>query len=450
MAADPMTGFDPDTDEDLKQANARFVAAGDQAKADAAHAAFTTAAPAAQQPNGLQHWFQDLPQNIGSGLITAAVNTADAMHSGLRYVDQKAAEAHQALGGESADVANRTEQGEAPQTPEYAQVRNAVNDFKQKYVDVPNPDMADRITQGVSQFAIPFLGWSKAVSVVGGASKLAAMGRTILAEGATAGTAMAPHDGRFADMLDLGRHTEGKFADALNAISPNGSLVNNYIDYMTGRTDEGEAEGRAKNIIDTITGGAVISPLLTAGMRVLKGGMTGLKYAMENGVGSLDQIGIPNQAGRIGEATPRANNASGESAASQEAINAVALDKEQGVTTHILHQDDTVTPVTGVETRDVKALPGDVVVRMHDGKPIVLDRGGLPLSHVQGRVNAALSRGQLAQDMSLSADQRALERERVAAQRQREDGIIPEHVPEIIPPNAAKAEGEAARRNAHL
>lgn len=296
MAADPVTGYDPDDDLDLKEANDRFKAAGDQDVATQAQETFTKAAPASQQPtNGFQHWFTNLPQNVGSGLINAAINTADTAHSAWKWVNEGQKDAAAKVG-----LTSQEEIAHEIPTPEYSEVRNAVQDFKQKYVDVQNPNLADNITQGVAQFAIPFLGWSKAVSAVGGASKVAALGRLTFGEAATAGTAMAPHDGRFADMLDLGRHTEGKFADALNAISPDGSLVNNYINYMTNRVDEGEAEGRAKNIVDTLTGGAVISPLITTGMRVLKGGMEGLKYSLENGVGSVDQLAMPNQEGRIG------------------------------------------------------------------------------------------------------------------------------------------------------
>lgn len=586
MAADPMTGFDPDNDEDLKQANARFAAAGDQAKANAAQDAFAKASPAPQQQtSGLQHWFQDLPQNVGSGLITAAVNTADAMHSGLRYVDQKAKEAHKALGGESADAQTRADQGEAPETPEYATVRNAVNDFKQKYVDVPNPDMSDNITQGVAQFAIPFLGWSKAVSVVGGVGKLAAAGRTLLAESATASTVMAPHDGRFADMLDLGRHTEGKFADALNAISPDGSLVNNYINWMTADKDsEGEFEGRAKNILDTIAGGAVLSPLIHAGFGMLKGGMAGLKYAMENGVGSLDQLGQGPalQAGRIGyHGTPHdfdtqtgfddSRIGSGEGnqvygyghylaespdvaegyqgrlsaqglhpdviSAQEDIANAggskqkafVALNKQADSSTnpaekmflqrkaqlikngaadtrgslvtadvadsHVDNMLDWDKPLSeqpdvaknlsklGIDPTDDAHMDmtGKDIYRSFEARGFtpktissMFDEAGVPgIKYLDGQSrdsgngtrNLVVFKGKNIavtakngkpvgieaaprSDMSLTADQRALERERVAAQRQREDGILPDHVPEIIPRRAAETEGEAARRDA--
>ena len=301
MAADPETGFDPDTDADLKQANADLAAAGDQHTAEEAQASFAKVAPEPQEQNGFQHWFTDLPQNVTSGLMNAAINTADAAHSAWKWADRKALEGHAAISGEPADFQQMKDEAEPVQTPEYATVRNAVQSFKSKYIDVKNPTASDTVTQGLAQFAIPFLGWSKAVSAVGSAGKLAAMGRTMVAESATAGTAMAPKDGRFADIVELGKHTEGKFADALNAISPDGSLLNNYLNYMTAdRDSEGEFEARAKNIVDTLTGGAVISPLIHSGMTMLKGGMAGLKYSIENGVASVDQLGIPNQAGKIG------------------------------------------------------------------------------------------------------------------------------------------------------
>jgi Inorganic Pyrophosphatase/RadC-like JAB domain len=50
-------------------------------------------------------------------------------------------------------------------------------------------------------------------------------------------------------------------------------------------------------------------------------------------------------------------------------------------------------------------------------------------------------------DMDLSPEERALERERVAAQRDAEEGVSREHEPEPIPKRAAESEGEAARRD---
>lgn len=51
-------------------------------------------------------------------------------------------------------------------------------------------------------------------------------------------------------------------------------------------------------------------------------------------------------------------------------------------------------------------------------------------------------------DMTKSPEERAAERERIAALRDREEGKTPEFTPEPIPKRAALAEGEAARRDA--
>lgn len=281
---------------DISDDMASFQAAQDLDKANAAQAALQSAAP--QQPaqqGGFQHWFTDLPQNVGTGLLQAAVNTADAAHSAWKWVNEGEKDAAAKVGLTSQDQ----EAHEIP-TPEYSEVRGHVQDFINNTLAVKNPTVSDNVTQGMARFAVPFLGWSKAVSAVGGASKLAGVGRLLFSEGATAATTQGPQDGRFAEMVDLGRHTEGKFGQALQAISPDGSALNAYLDYMTNRTNEGEAEGRLKNVIDTWTQGALVSPLMMTGARMLKGGMEGLQYAIDNGVPSVDKLGIPNQDGKIG------------------------------------------------------------------------------------------------------------------------------------------------------
>lgn len=52
------------------------------------------------------------------------------------------------------------------------------------------------------------------------------------------------------------------------------------------------------------------------------------------------------------------------------------------------------------------------------------------------------------QDMAKTSAERAAERERVAALRDREEGVVPKFEPEPIPEQAARSEGEAARRDA--
>ena len=69
-------------------------------------------------------------------------------------------------------------------------------------------------------------------------------------------------------------------------------------------------------------------------------------------------------------------NASGESAASQEAIKATNADKAAGVRTiRIDTRSGKETPVTGIDARDAKAGPFELIVRRGRDGELVIDRG---------------------------------------------------------------------------
>jgi hypothetical protein len=105
--------------------------------------------------------------------------------------------------------------------------------------------------------------------------------------------------------------------------------------------------------------------------------------------------------------TPRANNASGESAASQEAVNRVASEKAAGQDRFILHADDTVTPLKGVDAPDARARKGDVIVQKGIGKDpySVIDRGGMTDGLAKGRLARAIGLGTLQIKPALTAEQ---------------------------------------------
>jgi hypothetical protein len=86
------------------------------------------------------------------------------------------------------------------------------------------------------------------------------------------------------------------------------------------------------------------------------------------------------------------NNASGESAASVEAINRVAAEKAAGQNRFVIEQDGTVRPLTGVDSVDAVARPGQVIVQRGVGaEPYsVLDRGGVAQNRLQGIIARAL------------------------------------------------------------
>lgn len=196
-------------------------------------------------------------QDVAAGTATAAANTMDAV---------KAAGSPDDPG----DPAN------AP-SPIWDHAKGAILDFRDA-VAVKDPNIIDGLTQSVAQLAIPFMGYSRVLSGLHGIASIVAAGA------ATDSTALGPHDMRMADMMALGRHTEGKFGDALRTLAPDGSALNAYITYLGDRTNETEAEGRWKNVLDGFGVNMIATPLLAVAGTVLKQGTAGLRYAAENGV----------------------------------------------------------------------------------------------------------------------------------------------------------------------
>lgn len=90
-----------------------------------------------------------------------------------------------------------------------------------------------------------------------------------------------------------------------------------------------------------------------------------------------------------------ANNASGESAASQEAISRTAEENASGRTRFLIDPDGKITPIAeGAAAADFKPPKGYIVAQGGgpNGKPTIIDRGGLPQSHANGLLNRAMSR----------------------------------------------------------
>lgn len=84
--------------------------------------------------------------------------------------------------------------------------------------------------------------------------------------------------------------------------------------------------------------------------------------------------------------SPLEQNASGESAASLEAQSRVREEEARGRLRFQIDPDGNVTPLRGVDSVDVKAPPGHVIVQAGVGADpwTVLDRGGLPAAHTKG------------------------------------------------------------------
>lgn len=149
-----------------------------------------------------------------------------------------------------------------------------------------------------------------------------------------------------------------------------------------------------------------------------------------------------------GPPTPRVNRAAVQGgAASPEAISRVAQEKAAGQSRFILHADDTVTPLTGVDAVDAKARPGDVIVQRGVGKDpyTILDRGGLTQGLAQGKLNRAVGLGTLQLKPVLTAEQVG-STIRTAA-KEGTEAIAKVDMTKTPEVRAAEREGVAARRD---
>lgn len=219
-------------------------------------------------------WVKRLPKNVTLGVMDAAVNTANFVadvwdktgEASLIPNDSNLQDpAHPGMTYNESQMLRRREASD--DKPEF-NTEDAYNAWR----DTLRSDdhLSDSLTQGVAQFAVPFMAWSRAARVSQGGTLFAKAGRAVAAESATLATAYAPHDPRIADLAELGRHSEGKLGDALRTISPDGSLVNDYINYMTERDGETAMEGRFKNTVDGLVGSAATAALIKSGATALK------------------------------------------------------------------------------------------------------------------------------------------------------------------------------------
>lgn len=231
-------------------------------------------------------------RDVVAGGITGATNMADSVMShtagALATAAQPGDESNPDGDSAPADIS-------AAAGPIWDHAKSSILDFRDA-VAVNDPTMSDNLTQGVAQLALPFAGFSRALSGVHALANMAISGAL------TDATALGPHDMRMADLIALGRHTEGKLGDALRALAPDGSAVNGYISYLADRSNESEAEGRFKNVLDGFGANLIATPLIHSAAMVLKQGTAGLRFMIDNGVGSSGGLkGPATQVGAVGD-----------------------------------------------------------------------------------------------------------------------------------------------------
>lgn len=229
-------------DSYVDDAVARTRAAKDQGEAE------TLEKDLAPQSTGVKRWIRRLPKNIGVGLYRAALNTIETMddvfEAGSPLVPTRLGDR------ESEDVS-------PPLQTLFPGVFEAAHDFADEAEQ--SNTFSDDITQGIAQFVIPFTSYLKALGGIKNIPTLAKAVRLVLAEGFTAASAFEAHEGRVADVVEMGRQMENDFGALLNKVSPHGSLANAYINWMTDRENESQMKGRFKNAVDSlvVTGGIV-------------------------------------------------------------------------------------------------------------------------------------------------------------------------------------------------
>ena len=246
-------------DIDVKEAVARTRAANDEGESgsfveDVAGAVATSMNNNIIKPiKDIWGWDKRLPRNIGMGAFKTLLETTETL-------DDIMAEAPVRMIGSGVPASSKLETEKPPTLPPIERVPPLRTMFPGVFESAhefiseveANNTTADDITQGVAQFAIPFTGYLKAFGGLAQSTKVMKAAKALGAEAVTAMTAFDPHEGRFADLLQMGREMENRFGALLNKVAPDESLANAYIDYMTNRENEGEWEGRYKNAVDSL------------------------------------------------------------------------------------------------------------------------------------------------------------------------------------------------------
>lgn len=254
-------------DVELEDDNARFRAAQAQDDSESFYESIKTSMAGAvgvqdrsQGAGRALDFLLDAPKNIGVGAYRALVNTIDTAWD---------------FQAEFAESLTKTPGAESKPQVQVPSLTEAFPDLMKNVYGLADQwsagnQMEDDIAEGIAQFTIPFTGWLKAFGGASAATKAATVTKAAAAEAVTAGSAFDPHEGRFADLLQMGRQLDNRFGDVLRRLSPDGSLVARYIDYMTARENEGEWHGRFKNAVDSLATTAAIAGFVKAAGKTYK------------------------------------------------------------------------------------------------------------------------------------------------------------------------------------
>lgn len=197
-------------------------------------------------------WMVNLPRNITVGAIDAVTNT-------LRTIDSAQQEAQRKQFESTGNPKHR------PRSMLSAKDDDASTtdlDIDQGLVALrgiiakDNEGLPDRAVQSAAQFFLPFAAWAKTLGAGSAATTVGNIVRGAGAEAATVATAFAPHQGRFADLL--------------REVDTDNRLVNAYVDYLATDENEGVAEGRFKNVVDSLATSAALGSVILVGGKAMR------------------------------------------------------------------------------------------------------------------------------------------------------------------------------------
>jgi len=207
-----------------------------------------------------------MTNRMAAGLTEAALQVYNTVESGVQAVAE-AVVSEQPSQTTMADLVTGQKKPKAPAplaTPAWndAPIKEALTRLRDESRAAASrqaageDSIAGGLAEGTVQFMVPFSLALKAQGGMVAGAKVANIAKGAVAEGVTMFGAFDPHAGRFADLL--------------RAVSPDGLAANRYIDWLTSREDEGELEGRFKNVVDSLSGSAAIAGTLSAGGKALR------------------------------------------------------------------------------------------------------------------------------------------------------------------------------------
>lgn len=243
LANEPMDPEEAQYQRDLAAARA-------QAKVDNAKT-FLTQMTGPVPTKAAINWMldlQDAPNNLIGGVVDAAINAYDTVGE---LVDMAVPPETQAAVQQTIAPSPEKPAGPSP----FRDVLVSLRDASRR--NLSQDTVADDFVRQTVQFMVPFTMATKAMGGFKTGATVANVAKGAAAEAATMFGAFDPHAGRFADLLQ--------------AVSPDGLAANRFIDYLTSRENEGEMEGRFKNVVDSLAGSAAVGAAIKVGATTFKG-----------------------------------------------------------------------------------------------------------------------------------------------------------------------------------